>query len=131
MRILTVVMMIILLGSTAMADASKGKRYYMKSFKQKFKMSGLDFVQLHTQAEWERLFEERGKGFIEEFSKKYPRSKNYLHKPKTWDKLQHLRDFAIMYASDSGKVPTCGGDDAVNELPLNLEVQDSSPAGFF
>ena len=130
MRILAVVMIIILLGTTAMADAGKGKRYYMKNFKQKFKMNGLDFVQLHTQAEWEMLFKDKGKGFIIEFSKKYPRSKTYLNKPKIWDKLQHVRDFAIMYANDSGKTPTCGGD-AVSEPPFELEVQDSSPAGFF
>lgn len=130
MRILAVVMMIILLGTTAMADASKGKRYYMKSFKQKFKMNGLDFVQLHTQAEWEMLFKDKGKGFIIEFSKKYPRAKNYLNKPKTWEKLQDVGDFAIMYASDSGKIPTCG-EDSVSEAPFELEVQESSPAGFF
>ena len=130
MRTLAIVIMTILLGTTMMADASKGKRYYMKSFKQKFKMDGLDFVQLHTQAEWKMLFKDKAKGFIAEFSKKYPRAKNYLNRPKTWEKLQHVGDFAIMYASDSGKVPTCG-DDAVREPPLKLEVQESSSAGFF
>ena len=70
------------------ADVNKGKRYYMKNFKQKFKMNGLDFVQLHTQEEWRTLFKDNGSGFIVEFSTKYPKQKKFLNNPKTWKKLQ-------------------------------------------
>ena len=118
------------LASSAGADINKGKRYYMKNFKQKFKMNGLDFVQLHTQAEWRALFKDEGRGFIIEFSKKYPKREKYLNDPKTWKKLQHVGDFAIEYASDSGNTPSCGDVKAV-EKPMDLEAKDSSSAGFF
>ena len=77
-------MMVFFMASSVTADVNKGKRYYMKNFKQKFKMNGLDFVQLHTQAEWRALFEDEGKGFIIEFSKKYPKQEKYLNNQKTW-----------------------------------------------
>jgi len=32
----------------------------------------------------------------------------FLQNPKSWKKLQHIRDFAIEYGSDSGNVPSCG-----------------------
>ena len=112
------------------ADVNKGKRYYMKTFKQKFKMSGEAFAQLHTQAEWKALFADQGRGFIKEFSQKFPKQSAYLHDPKTWKKLQHVGDFAETYASDSGKTPTCG-DSGVLETPLELEVKESSSANFF
>ncbi len=123
-------MMIFFLAATVSADSNKGKRYYMKNFKQKFKMNGLDFAHLHTQAEWELLFEDKGRGFIVEFSKKYPRQQKYLSDPKLWKKLQHVGDFAIEYASDSGKIPSCGDVQATEE-PVDLKVQESSSANFF
>ena len=122
--------MIFFFASSAVADVNKGKRYYMKNFKQKFKMNGLDFVQLHTQAEWRALFEDEGRGFIIEFSKKYPKREKYLNDPKTWKKLQHVGDFAIEYASDSGNTPSCGDAEAA-EKPMDLKAKDSSNAGFF
>ena len=127
---LLLIITIFFLASNAVADINKGKRYYMKNFKQKFKMNGLDFVQLHTQAEWQALFEDEGKGFIIEFSKKYPKQEKFLNNPKTWQKLQHVGDFAIEYAKDSGKIPSCGNEETM-EKPMNLEAQDSSSAGFF
>ena len=130
MKKLLLVVMVFFLASSVMADVNKGKRYYMKNFKQKFKMNGLDFVQLHTQAEWQALFEDEGRGFIVEFSKKYPKQESYLNDPKLWKKLQHVRDFAIKYASDSGNTPSCG-DDEVVEKPMDLEMKDSSSANFF
>ncbi len=123
-------MMIFFLATSLSADVNKGKRYYMKNFKQKFKMNGLDFVQLHTQDEWRALFADEGSGFIIEFSEKYPKQEKYLNDPKTWKKLQHVGDFAIEYASDSGNTPSCGGEEAI-EKPMDLDAQDSSKAGFF
>ncbi len=130
MKKLLLMMMVLFLASSAVADINKGKRYYMKNFKQKFKMNGLDFVQLHTQAEWRALFKDEGRGFIVEFSKKYPKREKYLNDPKTWKKLQHVGDFAIEYASDSGNTPSCGDAKAV-EKPMDLKAKDSSSAVFF
>lgn len=119
------IIIVLLFSMTATADVNKGKRYYMKSFKQKFKMNGLEFTQLHTAQEWRALFEEEGKGFISEFSQRYPKHEAFLHDPKLWIKLQHVRDFAIEYASDSGNIPSCGEDEAA-EVPIELERQESS-----
>jgi len=130
MKKFVVIIIALLLTSSLFADVDKGKRYYMKTFKQKFKMNGLDFVQLHTQREWYELFEDKGKKFITVFSIKYPKQKKFLNDPKTWKKLQHVRDFAIEYASDSGKIPSCSDAGALIE-PLDLEVQESSSDNFF
>ena len=130
MKKFLLIVTIFFLASSAVADINKGKRYYMKNFKQKFKMNGLDFVQLHTQAEWRALFKDEGRGFIIEFSKKYPKREKYLNDPKTWKKLQHVGDFAIEYASDSGNTPSCGDAEAV-EKPIDLKAKDSSSAVFF
>jgi len=125
MRILTMIILMMLMGMTAMADVNKGKRYYMKHLKQKFQMDGLAFVQLHTQAEWERLFSHDAEGFVLEFSARFPKRQAYLRKASVRRKLQDVGDFAIMYAKDSGRVPSCSDVEAV-ETPLELEVQESS-----
>ena len=111
-QLIKIVLIAVLLGSTGssvlMADVKKGQKYYLKSFKSKFKMNGTKFASLHTQDEWAELFENRAEGFIKEFSKNYPKSQKLLAKPNTWKKLQHVKDFAIEYANDSGNVPSCG-----------------------
>jgi len=95
-------------GSVLHADAVKGQKYYLKSLKSKFGMNGTKFAGQHTQDEWEELFEEKGEGFIKEYSIKYPKAEKFLQNPKSWKKLQHIRDFAVKYGSDSGNVPSCG-----------------------
>jgi len=111
-QLIKILLLGVLLGSMGtsvlMADIKKGQKYYLKTFKSKFKMNGVKFATLHTQDEWRELFENEGKGFKEKFSKSYPKSKKLLTNPKVWKKLQHVRDFAIEYASDSGNVPSCG-----------------------
>jgi hypothetical protein len=121
---------VLLFASTAIADVNKGKRYYMKDFKQKFEMNGLEFTQLHTAQEWSMLFEDEGKGFIYEFSQRYPKQKAFLNDPKLWKKLQHVRDFAIEYAKDSGNIPSCGEDEA-EKTPIDLERKESSSETLF
>jgi hypothetical protein len=63
---------------------------------------------MHSQDEWEELFEDKGELFILKYSKTYPKAEKFLQNPKSWKKLQHIRDFAIEYANDSGNVPSCG-----------------------
>lgn len=130
MKKVLLIMMALLLTSNLTADVNQGKRYYMKHFKQKLKMSGLDFVQLHTQAQWQQLFDNNASGFVVEFSKKYPQHAAYLNSPRVEKKLQDLGDFAVEYASDSGKLPSCGDEKAV-EKPIDLQVEDSSSANYF
>jgi len=94
--------------SVLMADIKKGQKFYLKTFKSKFKMNGVKFATLHTQDEWAALFENEGEGFKKEFIEAYPKSEKLLSNPKVWKKLQHVKDFAIEYANDSGNVPSCG-----------------------
>lgn len=97
------------LGSASlMADIKKGQKFYLKTFKSKFNINGVKFATLHTQDEWRALFENEGEGFKKEFSERYPKSAKTLANPKVWKKLQHIKDFAIEYANDSGNVPSCG-----------------------
>jgi len=111
-QLLKIILVSALLGSVGssvlMADIKKGQKYYLKTFKSKFKMNGVKFATLHTQDEWRELFENEGEGFKKEFSKNYPKSQKLLSKPNVWKKLQHVKDFAIEYANDSGNVPSCG-----------------------
>ncbi len=97
-----------LLSSAAMADADKGQKYYLKIFKDKTGFNGTKFAAMHTQAEWEELFANDGAGFIKEFSEAYPALKAYLEGDQFKEKvMEHIKDFAIKYASDSGNVPSC------------------------
>ena len=106
--LLVALMLTTTFGSALHADAIKGQKYYLKSLKNKFSMNGTQFAGQHTQDEWEELFENRGEGFIQEYSLKYPKAEKFLQNPKSWKKLQHVRDFAVKYGSDSGNVPSCG-----------------------
>lgn len=94
--------------SMAHADVKKGQKIYLKTFKSKFHVSGAKFAAEHTQDEWEELFEDNGEEFIKVYSEKYPKAEKFLKNPKNWKKLEHVRDFVIEYASDSGNVPSCG-----------------------
>ena len=103
-------MMITILGTTAsFAGSQKGQKYYMKTFKAKFgNMNGAKFASMYTIDEWEELFAQEGEAFIEEFSERFPKATKVLNGKKAWKKLQHIRDFAIKYASDSGNIVSCG-----------------------
>lgn len=108
-KLMKIILMISLLGATtSFADIKKGQKYYMKTFKAKFgNMNGSKFASLYTMEEWQELFEEKGEGFIKEFSERFPKAERMLNSKKVWKKLQHVRDFAINYASDSGNVVSC------------------------
>lgn len=94
--------------STLSADAVKGQKYYLKTMKPKLGYNGTKFAAKHTQAEWEALFANDGAGFIAEFSKESPKLEKFLNSDKFKEKIMpHIKDFAIMYANDSGNVPSC------------------------
>jgi hypothetical protein len=99
-----------LIGATAsFADSKKGKKYYMKSLKSKMgNMNGMKFVSMYTMDEWKELFEEDGIAFIETFSERFPKASKVLSGKRFAKKMEHLRDFAVEYASDSGNVLSCG-----------------------
>ncbi len=94
--------------TTASADAAKGQKYYLKTMKKFTGFNGTKFAAMHTQAEWEKLFADGGAGFIAEFSEKFPDAKDFFNSDNFKEKIMpHIKDFAIMYASDSGNVPSC------------------------
>jgi hypothetical protein len=105
---LLVVLALTMFGATASyADAAKGQKVYLKKFKSKFDMNGAKFSALHSQSEWEELFEDNAAGFIKEMSAKFPDTAEYLSNPKTLKKIMLIKDFVIEFANDSGNVPSC------------------------
>ena len=99
---------LLLLGNAALyADAAKGQKVYLKKFKSQFDMNGAKFAALHSQDEWEELFEDDAEAFIQEFSERFPKAAPYLSNPKTLKKIMLIQDFVIEYANDSGNVPSC------------------------
>lgn len=103
------IMLVAALSATvASADVKTGQKTYLKTLKAKFNMNGTKFAADHTVAEWEELFANGAKGFIKEYSEKYPSASAVLNSPEMADKLQDIGDFAKEYGSDSGNVPSCG-----------------------
>jgi hypothetical protein len=92
---------------SALADAAKGQKYYLKYMKDGSGMNGAKFATLHTQAEWKALFDGKGEKFIAEYSKKFPGLEAFLKGDKFEKFMPDIRDFCIEFASDSGNVPSC------------------------
>ena len=107
-KLLSILLVAALSASVASADAKAGQKAYLKMLKAKFNMNGTKFAAEHTVAEWEDLFANNAKGFIEEYGKRFPNALPVLTNPEMKDKLQEVGDFAKQYGSDSGNVPSCG-----------------------
>ena len=100
--------MVGMVSTSALADAAKGQKYYLKFFKKKTDLNGAEFAKQHTQAEWKEYFADGGTKFITEYSKTYPKMEKFLNGDKFKKKyIKHVSDFVIEYASDSGNVPSC------------------------
>jgi hypothetical protein len=87
-------------GTTASADAAKGKKLYIKKLKANCGFNGAKFAAKHTQDEWESI--KNGGKMVEEIKKICPKVKNFNAKY-----APDIYDFAYEYASDSGNVPSC------------------------
>jgi hypothetical protein len=96
-----------LMSTSAMADAAKGQKYYLKYMKEGSGLNGAKFATLHTQAEWKALFDGKGEKFIAEYSKKFPGLEAFLKGDKFEKFMPDIKDFCIEFASDSGNVPSC------------------------
>ncbi len=107
-KLLSVLLVAALSATVALADAKAGQKVYLKTLKAKFNMNGTKFAAEHTVAEWEELFANDAKGFIKEYSERFPAAAPVLSNPSMKDKLQDIGDFAKEYGSDSGNVPSCG-----------------------
>jgi Spy/CpxP family protein refolding chaperone len=93
--------------TSAMADAKKGQRFYLKKLKI-CKKDGLKnggvFAIKHDRKGWASI-KESGK-LQEEWTKMCPHGTKKIKKMKEKD-VKNLYDFVWKYASD-GEVPTCG-----------------------
>ena len=88
--------------STLSADAVKGQKLFSKLLKDPCGMTGAKFAAKHSQEEWKAL-KESGK-FEEELIKICP---NVKAGDLSESVQEHIIDFAIEFANDSGNVPAC------------------------
>lgn len=88
--------------SSLSADAVKGQKLFSKLLKQPCGMTGAKFAAKHSQAEWKELKESGN--FEAEIIKICPNVKAGDIKESLQD---HISDFAIEFANDSGNVPSC------------------------
>ena len=106
--VLSSVLLVGILSSSAFADAAKGQKYYLKFLKKKTGLNGAKFATIHTQAEWKILFADGGAKFIAEYTAKYPKLEKFFNGNKFKSKyMKHIADFCIEFANDSGNVPSC------------------------
>lgn len=108
MILLSAFLMVGVVSTSAFADAAKGQKYYLKFFKKKTGITGAEFATQHTISEWENLFANSGEAFVAEYSKKFPKLAEFFSSEKFKTKyMEHIKDFCVQYASDSGNVPSC------------------------
>ena len=88
--------------TTSFADVTKGQKAFIKFLKEPCGMDGAKFALKHTQAEW-REIKASGQGEAE-IIKICPNVKAGDVKEALID---HIMDFSIGFASDSGNVPAC------------------------
>ncbi len=103
--LLTALVALGMLSSTASADVKKGQKAYLKQCK-KCHGNGTKGAAMKAQDEWEEAFEDDAEIFVEWHvgtdGEKYANGKKF----KKY--APDLKDFLYEYANDSGNVPSCG-----------------------
>ncbi len=94
-----------MLSTAANAEVKKGQKAYLKMCK-KCHGNGTKGAAMHTQDEWEELFEDDGEMIKE--AHKGDKSEKFFYGKKFKKYQSHLKDFLFEYGSDSGNVPSCG-----------------------
>lgn len=95
--------LVLSMASTSLfADVAKGQKAFIKFLKEPCGMDGAKFALKHTQEEWKKIKAE-GKA-EEEIMKICPNVKAGDVKENL---IEHIMDFSIEFASDSGNVPSC------------------------
>ena len=106
MRLLKIIMtgsLVLGVAATSLsADAVKGQKLFSKILKDPCGMTGAKFAAKHSREEWKAL-KESGK-FEEELIKICPNVKAGDVKESL---QEHIIDFSIEFANDSGNVPAC------------------------
>ncbi|SFV63205.1 hypothetical protein MNB_SM-4-85 [hydrothermal vent metagenome] len=96
-----------MLSTSAMADAKKGQKYYLKKLKVCKKdglKNGAVFATKHSRAEWAKLKD--SSKLQDEWKSICAHGEKKINKMKPKD-INNLYDFVWKYASD-GEVPSCG-----------------------
>jgi hypothetical protein len=88
------------LSTSAVADAAKGQKIYLKELKGPCGIDGGTMAKKLKQAEWKAI-QDAGK-LNDELMKRCPNAK-----PLKDSFIEHVYDFLYNYASDSGNVPSC------------------------
>ena len=88
--------------SSLSADSVKGQKLFSKLLKEPCGMTGAKFAAKHSQEEWKAL-KESGK-LEDEIIKICPNVKAGDIKESI---QEHISDFVIEFANDSGNVPSC------------------------
>jgi hypothetical protein len=93
--------------SLTYADPEKGMRVYKKFMKKVIGIDGGKFAARHTQEEWRAMFANHAEAFKEETAANFGSAKEFLEGERFIKLQDHLRDFFIKYAVDSGNIPAC------------------------
>ena len=99
-QVITLIALVLLLGTGALADEKKGQKIIIKKLKNPCGFNGAELAKKHTQAEWKALYE--AGELPAELQKICPDSK-----PLKETYYPHVYDFLYNYALDSGNVPSC------------------------
>jgi hypothetical protein len=88
------------LSTSAVADAGKGQKLFIKEPKAPCGFDGATMAKKHKQAEWKAI--QDGGKLNDEIKKFCPNAK-----PLKDSYVEHIYDFLYNFASDSGNVPSC------------------------
>lgn len=83
-------------------DYQRGERLFYTQLADTIGLNGADFAYRLTIAEWEKLFENDGEGFIRALGDEYPALKRAIAKQSFIKALPDLKAFLILYAKDGG-----------------------------
>lgn len=88
--------------TSATASVKKGQKIYKKKMRKYCGFSGVRFARMHTQDEWEELWDDGE--FQEETKKLCPKLNLKKIKKSWWD---HIYDFTYEYGTGGSHVPKC------------------------
>lgn len=98
---LYILMFLGIINTSTIADSELGQKYYVIYMKEETGLKGSIFTKQYAQAEWKELFDEDGKKFINQNSKKYPKLKSFLNSVEFQNVRIDIRDFCIEFAKDT------------------------------
>jgi hypothetical protein len=83
-------------------NIKQGQKTYLKLLKPLFQLNGMRFTSEHSIKEWNDLFKNNARSFIQVYGEKFPTAIPILTDKENLELLQYIGDFAKAYASDNG-----------------------------